>query len=88
MPCVSLWTKGSEMSDAKDPTNQENPQNDSIFQKRVQDLILDLAEAESRTHNIRFVDNRIRRKLILRLETYVRRNRRLFGIALKVRNFL
>ena len=76
------------MTDAKAHTNQENLQNDSIFQKRVQDLVLDLAEAESRTHSIRFANNRIRRKLILRIETYVRRNRRLFGIVLKVRNTL
>lgn len=75
------------MPDAKYHTNQGDLENYSIFQKRVQDLVLDLAEAESRTHNIRFVDNRIRRRFILRIETYVRRNRRLFGIALKVRNY-
>jgi len=76
------------MSDTHNITHQEEPENFSVFQKRVQDLVLDLAEAESRTHNARFVQKSFRRKFTLRLETYVRRNPRLFSYALKVRNYL
>jgi hypothetical protein len=66
-------------------SNQHNSESDAIFQKRVQDLILDLAEAEARTHNKRFIDSRIRRRLFLRLESLIRRNKFLFKIAKSLR---
>jgi hypothetical protein len=57
----------------------------AVFQKRVQDLILDLAEAEARTHNMRFINSPIRRRFFLRLESIVRRNKFLFKIAKRLR---
>lgn len=57
----------------------------AVFQKRAQDLILDLAEAEARTHNKRFVDSRIRRRFFVRLESIIRRNKLLFKIAKRLR---
>jgi hypothetical protein len=74
------------MSTNPENLNLSNLESDAIFQKRIQDLVLDLAEAESRTHNIRFVNNGFRRTLITRLESYVRRNRTLYKIALRIKN--
>ena len=71
--------------------NSGNPHNanlesEAIFQKRIQDLVLDLAEAESRVHNLRFVDKRLRRKFTISFESYIRRNQTLYRFALKVKN--
>lgn len=57
----------------------------AIFQKRVQDLILDLAEAEARTHNKRFIDSPVRRRFFIGLESIVRRNKFLFKMAKRLR---
>lgn len=72
------------------PDNLHNSilESEAIFQKRIQDLVSDLSEAESRTHNHRFVDNRFRRRFTIRFETFIRRNRFLFKVALKVKNLL
>ena len=64
--------------------NSESEVN-AVFQKRVQDLILDLAEAEARTHNNRFPDSRVRRRFFLGLESLIRRNKFLFKIAKSLR---
>ena len=74
------------MSTNPENLNLPNLESDAIFQKRIQDLVLDLAEAENRAHNIRFVNNGFRRMLTTRIETYVRRNRVLYKIALRIKN--
>jgi hypothetical protein len=65
--------------------DQSNSEIYAVFQKRVQDLVLDLAEAEARIHNLRFADNPFRRKFFIVLESWVRRNKFLFEIARKIR---
>ena len=61
--------------------DQSDAEINAVFQKRVQDLVLDLAEAEARTHNHRFVAGPLRRKFLTGLESKVRRNKFLFKIA-------
>jgi hypothetical protein len=72
--------KGNTMSIESSQT-----EGNAVFQKRVQDLILDLAEAEARTHNKRFIDSPMRRRFFIGLESIVRRNKFLFEIAKRLR---
>jgi|LauGreDrversion4_2_1035121.scaffolds.fasta_scaffold99002_2 hypothetical protein len=65
--------------------DQSDSETYAVFQKRVQDLVLDLAEAEARTHNHRFVDSPFRRKFFTGLESRIRRNKFLFTVARKIR---
>ena len=74
-------------SNPKSTTNADL-ENEAIFQKRIQDLILDLAEAESRVHNMRFVDKRLKRKFTIHIESFIRKNQTLYKVALKVKNLL
>ena len=76
------------MTSKKTTTESFDHEIEAIYRKRTQDLVLDLAEAEARTHNMRFVNNSIRRKLTIRLETFVRRNQTLYKIALKAKTVL
>jgi len=66
-------------------SEKHNSEVNAIFQKRVQDLILDLAESEARVHNMRFIDNSFRRRFLIRIEPMVRRNKFLFRIAKRIR---
>ena len=74
------------MKDNPEKTTNPDLESEAIFQKRIQELILDLAEAESRTHNIRFVDKGIRRRFTTRIESFIRKNKSLYRVALKVKN--
>ena len=65
--------------------DQADSEINAVFQKRVQDLILDLAEAEARTHDQRFVNSPLRRKFLTSLESTVKRNKFLFKIARRIR---
>ena len=66
-------------------SNEHNSEANAIFQKRVQDLMLDIAESEARVHSLRFTDNSFRRKFLSRIEPIVRRNKFLFRIAKRIR---
>jgi hypothetical protein len=66
-------------------SEEHNSEVNAIFQKRVQDLMLDLAESEARVHNMRFIDNSFKRRFLIRIESMVRRNRFLFRIAKRIR---
>jgi|LakMenEpi03Aug12_release.lakeMendotaPanAssembly.Ray.scaffolds.fasta_scaffold4183075_1 hypothetical protein len=70
--------------------NHENKafydQTNEVFQKRVLDLVLDLAEAEARTHNQRFEHKRISRKFINFIKSIVRSNKFLLKLAIGIRN--
>jgi hypothetical protein len=74
------------MSNNREFKFESNPEATAIFQKRIQDLILDLAEAESRTHNSRFLTGSLRRKIRTPLTSYIRRRKTLYNFALRFKN--
>ena len=65
--------------------DQSDSEINAVFQKRVLELVLDLTEAEARTHNQRFVNFPLRRKFFTGLESMVRRNKFLFKFVKKIR---
>jgi hypothetical protein len=61
---------------------------DIIFVKRIYEIMIDLAEAESRTHNRRFARRGFFRNLRRPLETRIRKSPRLMRIAIRFRNLI
>jgi hypothetical protein len=61
---------------------------DAVFIKRIHEIAIDFAEAESRTHNRRFAKHGFVRKISRPFETRLRKSPRLMGLAIKIRNSL
>lgn len=69
-------------------SNSQSYTTSKALARRSQELLIDLAAAESNIHNQRFRKSRVKFDLLSPLRVFLRRHPKLMSLAIRVRKFL